>query len=254
MPDLEMNRLPVDPTTGRPLPPRAQPGYYPGYNTLALQSFWDEATREVVVKRVNDPPPLRFFQGDVLRLMQAVLDRILPQNDRDQAHRIPMINAIDERLYTKRMSGYRYEDMPPDDEAFRLGLRAIEAIAQHLFGHAFVDLEPLDQDMVLKTIHDGDPPAGQEIWDHMPVHHFWTILVQDAVEAYYAHPYAWDEIGYGGPAYPRGYMRLERGEPEPWEVDEERYAWAPPPNALSGIDAPIGGHEGLAPLGQGGTH
>ena len=35
--------------------------------------------------------------------------------------------------------------------------------------------------------------------------------MQDVVEAYYAHPYAWDEVGFGGPAYPRGYMRLERG-------------------------------------------
>jgi hypothetical protein len=26
--------------------------------------------------------------------------------------------------------------------------------------------------------------------------------------AFYAHPWAWNEIGFGGPAYPRGYMRL----------------------------------------------
>ena len=47
----------------------------------------------------------------------------------------------------------------------------------------------------------------------------------DALEGYYAHPWAWDEIGFGGPAYPRAYTRLERGEPEPWEVEERRYEW-----------------------------
>ena len=26
--------------------------------------------------------------------------------------------------------------------------------------------------------------------------------------AFYSHPWAWNEIGYGGPAYPEGYMRL----------------------------------------------
>jgi len=26
--------------------------------------------------------------------------------------------------------------------------------------------------------------------------------------AFYSHPWAWNEIGYGGPAYPQGYMRL----------------------------------------------
>ena len=58
------------------------------------------------------------------------------------------------------------------------------------------------------------------------MHRFWVLLVQDCVDAYYSHPWAWDEIGFGGPAYPRAYMRLERGEPEPWEVEEKRYDWA----------------------------
>jgi hypothetical protein len=57
--------------------------------------------------------------------------------------------------------------------------------------------------------------------------------MQDAIEAYYAHPWAWDEIGFGGPAYPRAYTRLERGEPEPWEVEEQRYEWDAPPYAVS---------------------
>jgi hypothetical protein len=43
------------------------------------------------------------------------------------------------------------------------------------------------------------------------------LLIEDCVTAYYSHPWAWDEIGFGGPAYPRGYMRIENGLPEPWE-------------------------------------
>jgi hypothetical protein len=57
--------------------------------------------------------------------------------------------------------------------------------------------------------------------------------MQDAIDAYYAHPWAWDEIGYGGPAYPRAYTRLERGDPEPWEVEEQRYDWLAPHIAVS---------------------
>ena len=57
------------------------------------------------------------------------------------------------------------------------------------------------------------PPAAHDIWKQMDVKRFWLLLVQDVVGAYYAHPYAWDEIGFGGPAYPRGYMRLENSEP-----------------------------------------
>jgi hypothetical protein len=36
----------------------------------------------------------------------------------------------------------------------------------------------------------------------------WSVCMRMVLAAFYAHPWAWNEIGYGGPAYPRGYMRL----------------------------------------------
>ena len=38
---------------------------------------------------------------------------------------------------------------------------------------------------------------------------------------FYAHPWAWNEIGFGGPAYPRGYARLGIGLRESWEGEEQ---------------------------------
>ena len=230
----DRDRLPYDPTTGLTIEPMATPGYYPGYSTLSQQDFWDEATREVVLKRVNNPPPIRFFSGENEALMRAVCDRLLPQDDRDAAHRVPILNYIDDKVYNKRIPGYRFETMPPIQEAHLLGLQAIDAIAQHLFQTTFIELGPRRQDEVLKTLHDGKPPAGDEIWRRMDVTLFWQLLLHDVVEAYYAHPYAWDEIGFGGPAYPRGYMRLRGGQPDPHEVNEKRYAWAPPVASRSG--------------------
>ena len=58
--DAGARRL-ADPETGQPLTPLAQPGYYPGFSTLSQQEFWDAATREKVLKRVNEVPPIRFF-------------------------------------------------------------------------------------------------------------------------------------------------------------------------------------------------
>jgi hypothetical protein len=249
-------RLPVDPKTGQPIRPMAQPGYYPGYSTLSQQEFWDEATRNVVVNRVENPPPVRFFTPEEAYLMQAVCDRLLPQDDRDDAHKIPLVNYIDDRLYNQRTDGYRFEDMPPDHEAHRLGLQAIEIIAKEMYGKSFTQLDQTEQDTILKSIHDGNPAAAQEIWQKMSIQRFWMLLVQDAVEVYYAHPYAWDEIGFGGPAYPRGYMRLEGGKPEPWEVDEKRYEWEAPAGSLSDHYEPIGGphHHKTQTPGQEGTH
>lgn len=244
---------PVDPNTGGRLMPRAQPGYYPGYDVLSQKSFWDEATRNVVLNRVEKLPPIRFFTRDEEDLLKAVCDRIIPQDDRDDAHRIPVVNFIDERLYQDRLDGYRYADMPPDQEAYRLGLRGISEIAERLYGKRFISLYPIDQEIILKTLHDSKPPADQEIWKRVPVHRFWQLLVQEVVGIYYAHPYAWNEIGFGGPAYPRGYMRLENGDPEPWEVDEHRYAWAPPPGSPSADTSQEESEHGHKPA-AGGTH
>ena len=257
MQTVDPDRTPVEPTTGQPLAPMAQPGYYSGYSTLGQQRFWDEATRNVVRKRVQEIPPLRFFTPQEARLMKAVLDRVLPQDDRDEDHKIPILNYVDDKLSHNRISGYQYEDMPPYQKAHRLGLRAIEAIATHLYQKPFLELRAREQEEVLKTIHDGNPPAATEIWQIMSVHHYWSQLMHDAVEAYYAHPYAWDEMGFGGPAYPRPYFRLERGEPEPWEVEEQRYAWGPPPTSISGEYTTIElshPHRAAHTTGAGGTH
>jgi hypothetical protein len=242
-----------DAKTGQPKAPVKQPGYYPGYSTLRQKKFWDEATRKVVERRVGQVPPIRFFTKEELPLMTAVCDRILPQDDRLPEYKIPIVHFIDGRLAENRIHGYRYEDMPPDREAHRLGLQAIDQTACAVHGMPFLELEPIKQDLVLKSIHDGKKLAAHEIWNRMSIDRYWQLLVQDCVQAYYAHPWAWDEIGYGGPAYPRAYTRLEGGMPEPWEVDEKRYEWSAPPTSLSDVYEPTGGGEG-SHHGQGGTH
>jgi hypothetical protein len=248
--------LPIDPQTGQPLAPMAQPGYYPGFSTLSQQAFWDEATRKVVLNRVHNVPPIRFFTPEQFPFMMAVCDRLLPQDDRDNAHKIPVVNYIDQRLYENKLNGYQYADMPPDREAIIMGLQGIEEIAQHMYDQSFIQLGHWEQESILRTIHQDQPPAGHAIWQRVPPTHFWALIMQDVVQAYYAHPYAWDEIGFGGPAYPRGYTRLSDGKPEPWEVEEERYDWEAPPTSLSDHYEPIGGpHEHARhAIGQGGTH
>jgi hypothetical protein len=245
--------LPVDANTQRPIAPSKQPGYYPGYSTLSQRKFWDAATREEVEKRVYDVPKVRFFTPDELILMQAVVDRILPQDDRLPEFRIPIVNYMDERLFENKIDGYRYASMPDDRDAHRLGLKAIQETAYAIFNKPFLDLEPIPKDHVLKSIHDGEKKGAHEIWERMSISRYWQLLVQDCVSAYYAHPWAWDEIGFGGPAYPRAYTRLEGGLPEPWEVDEQRYEWQAPYNSISDRMEETGAGE-TTHMGQGGTH
>lgn len=242
-----------DPGTGNPIPPKQQPGYYPGYSTLSQRKYWDATTREVVEDRVYNVPKIRFFTELEALTMTAVADRILPQDDRLPEFRIAIVNYLDERLYKDEGDGYRFDNMPADREAYQLALRAIDEMAQEIYDKPFVDLQPMQQDHLLKSLHDGKPAAGHEVWNKLPVERIWHLMVGDCVRAYYAHPWAWDEIGYGGPAYPRAYTRLEGGQPEPWEKDERPYEWEAPPNSLSDQYEPLPS-DTHSVSGQGGTH
>ena len=78
------------------------------------------------------------------------------------------------------------------------------------------------------TVRAGDRRAIQPTaklaggaWDELNVaralerRHARSVLA-----AFYSHPWAWNEIGFGGPAYPRGYARLGVGLSESWEGEE----------------------------------
>ncbi len=225
---------PRDPGTGEQLPQKQTPGYYPGYSTLAQKAFWDKTTRDLVLERVEHPPRLRFFNEHHAIFWEAVFDHILPQTDRVPERRIPIVPSLDDRLHEGRTAGYRFEDMPHDRDVYaKFGVEGIEAESHARFGRPFLEITHREQEIVLCALHDGRPEGGREIWQQMSVHRFWQLLTGDAIDAYYAHPWAWDEIGYGGPAYPRAYIRLERGEPEPWEVEEQRYEWNAPLDSVS---------------------
>jgi len=245
---------PDDAAPPSPLKDPKQPGYYPGFSTLAQQKYWDAATRMLIQSRVTRSIPIRFFTPAEEKIMLAVVDRILPQEDRQRAYRIDILSGIDKRLFENRLEGYRYADMPPDQDAYRLAARAFEQMAREQYGQSFTTLDTMRQETLLRSVHHAEPLSAKELWSQMNIARFWTMLVADCCSVYYAHPYAWDEIGFGGPAYPRGYMRLEEGEPEPWEVAEQRYEWAAPENTLSDVEEAHGGGGHQTHHGQAGMH
>ena len=197
---------------------------YPGYNVLEKWSSldWDDQTREVVRKRLEEIPPIRFFTDEEVRLLIAVAERIVPQSDRGVDERVPIIPWIDKKLHEDNRDGYRYEEMPPQRDAWRLGIAGINETAQVLFEEKeFVDLDPLSQDVVLTHVARGDPPGAT--WKLLSAARFFKdVLCSTIVKIYYAHPLAWNEIGYNGPSSPRGHVRKWEGGVDPWEALEAK--------------------------------
>jgi hypothetical protein len=222
---------------------------YPGYQVTGPDKWaqdWDEKTRRLVLDRIGNVPPPSFFTDSEFALLEAMCDRLLPQEDRPAEQRIPIAPFIDERLATGGGNGYRYEVMPWDDEAYRRGLAGIDQSSRIMFGaDRFTELDERQQDAVLAAVENGDPPG--ETWRELPANLFFKILMHDVVEMYYSHPIAWNEIGFQGPASPRGHVRLSLGKRDPWEAEETRPLSAEERRAA----APSGRHG--APMGHGGA-
>lgn len=190
---------------------------YAGYDVLAKWDTpsWDDRTRDVVRRRLHEVPPRRFLSEVEWHTLEAICARLLPQPER--SHPIPIVPWIDEKLHHDWRDGFRYEDMPPLREAWRLGVNGIDQEARMTFARDFVALDGAQQDAVLRAVQSGN--VRSELWQTLPAARFFTmILLKEAVGEYYAHPAAWSEVGFGGPASPRGYVRLGMNQRDPWEA------------------------------------
>ena len=84
----------------------------------------------------------------------------------------------------------------------------------------------LSADDQLEVVHDFDNGRLHGgVWDTLNVSRAWSVVTRHLSQQFYAHPWAWNEIGFGGPAYPRGYSRfgsphLQGAEREEWEGRE----------------------------------
>jgi Gluconate 2-dehydrogenase subunit 3 len=178
---------------------------------------WNEQTREVIGKRLHEVPERKFLTQEQWSLLEAICARLIPQPDREEP--IPIVPWIDDMLQRNHGPGYRYADMPPMRQAWSRGLDAIDAEARKRYGRSFVTLAGSDQDSLLRAVQYGEVECDE--WRSLPPKRFFkSLLLKQAVSTYYAHPAAWSEMGFGGPASPRGYVRLGFDERDPWEAKE----------------------------------
>ena len=197
---------------------------YPGYDVLAKWNSpsFDDTTRQVLTQRLDAVPPRRFLHEDEWALLEAVNARLLPQPERSVP--IPITPWIDAMLFDGRGEGYREPDIPPAREAWRLGLAALDDEARRRHGHRFADLPANEQDARLGAIADDhvESPQWRAVASGFARRFFIDHLLKTAAGIYYAHPEAWNEIGFGGPASPRGYVRLGLDARDPWEAKEDK--------------------------------
>jgi hypothetical protein len=192
---------------------------YPGYDVLSKRwtVSWNQATRATIDKRLTVQRTPRFFTAEEWEVLTAVCARIMPQPRGRPA--VPLPAYVDQKMADNKLDGYRYARLPPQGEAWRRGLAALDRQAQATHGMRFHELPGSQQDELLLQMQRGELTG--EAWGGMPCDLFFMHrVISDITHAYYAHPTAWSEIGFGGPASPRGYVRMALNRRDPWEAAE----------------------------------
>jgi len=191
---------------------------YPDYDVLALQDEWDATTRQIVNQRLG---PFEFkllstWQQDMLK----AIARQLAYEHREEV--LTWIAAhVDQKLGSSQGEAERRPGVPPQKELILAGLEALEQWAKAKFFKGFLSIKKEQQLEYLQLLEVGGLPQDGG-WSVEKQKELFKKLAGLIISAHYSHPWVWSEIGYGGPAYPRGYVRVELGLTDPWEPKPAR--------------------------------
>lgn len=207
LPNLRPNRQPPEPSwlpvQRRGVTPQMI-GRYPDYDVFDAADTWDHATAKVVRERLDVSSELRFFTVAEAATARAFCDVCVAQ---DREPRIPVVELIDEKLSAGRLDGYQYADMPDDRKTWHVVLAGLDETAERDHGQVgFAALDVPSQEGIVGRLAKAELSGLS--WDQLNVKRAWSVVMRMILAAFYSHPWAWNEIGFGGPAYPRGYMRL----------------------------------------------
>lgn len=192
------------------------PSHYSSYDVMAERKHWDPHTREIVEGRLSSTTfiKLSFFNTYEAQHLFLLCTALL---DERREHIIAfVVNHFDSKLHSAIGESQRNASVPEQQILIRNGLRLLQEYLILTFNQSDINrLETETKKTFINQLLEGKITFSD---CHFPVKAFVKKVLNEAVSAYYSHPIVWSEIGYGGPAYPRGYVRSEMGLTDPWEA------------------------------------
>jgi hypothetical protein len=188
---------------------------YPTYDVMEQQEHWDDHTRSIVNARLIREHGYRFLTAEEAETLRAWCPLLVDDTRGDIIQYV--LSHIDETLHQAKGEGQRKTGVPPERQLLRSGLKAMEKAAMQAHGRSFFHL---DEETRKKLLADLSEASAEPLsaWLGVPQKELFFKVLAMTVESYYSHPTVWSEIGYGGPAYPRGYVRAGIGQLDPWEA------------------------------------
>lgn len=196
-----------------PLPAEHGGGRFPGFDVMRARRRWDASTRDAVERRLGSAGRMRFFTAAEEVTARCLLDRLMGQSA-SASPRVDIVGMVDARLADDETDGWNDDSLPPDGDAWRMSLAALDEEARARTGTPFSDCSEQEQCALIEGVRT----FPRERWRGLPVVPLWSLWTRYAATAFYAHPWAWNEIGFPGPAYPRGYKNLGMDRLDSFEV------------------------------------
>ncbi|MEP6904401.1 MAG: GMC family oxidoreductase, partial [Actinomycetota bacterium] len=179
---------------------------FPSKNIRELieSNFVTEPTRRVLMERFDYARDYesQFFNQKEFDTLKAVCDALAPSGV------VPcdfVAGEIDRRLFENKGNGWRYDEMPPDADVYRIALPIFDRAARHFYDADFAAVTNEQRVEIVRKLRDGGGEMFGEIPPDFSVTRFFEELFAEFVELFYSHPLALEEIGYIGFADARGW-------------------------------------------------
>jgi pimeloyl-ACP methyl ester carboxylesterase len=181
-------------------------------------------TRKALEQRLTEPQPLQnsIFSDTELSTLRRLSELIIPNAGFDLSTR------LQDLLSSALRDGWRFDSLPEDIEAWRLGLGSLEAASLQKFHVPFIALDSARQNTLLQQAQDGEVGAG--LLDKLGLpHHEMKLTAQqmrdwledvrgELVKIYVSDPRTMERIGFTGFADEKGFTQIRLNESEAFEV------------------------------------
>ncbi len=170
---------------------------------LLDSDFVTEPTRRALNERFDYDRDYttRFFDAREFDTVKAICDALAPSRV------VPcefVAQEIDRRLFENKGNGWRYDEMPPDGDAYRVALPVFDRAAQDVFAEDFARITNEQRVEIVRKMR-----GGGEIFDDVQpkfsAARFFEEIFAEFVEIFYSHPLVLEEIGYIGFADAKGW-------------------------------------------------
>ncbi|QST00620.1 gluconate 2-dehydrogenase subunit 3 family protein [Pontibacillus sp. ALD_SL1] len=187
--------------------------HYPTYDVMSEKNEWDPVTQQVLFTRIH-PSESSILTPDMKRTLQALAKTLFPSHLGEQTLSLTMV--LDQRLTAKKLKAFPKGANFSKELIILKGLTFMEqeAITEH--GKTFYLLDEKTRNELVRKWRssDGDPSIWAEVHSDL----FFSTVSAEIVKIIYSDPAIWSDIGYGGPAFPRGYYAFGPHQFDEWEA------------------------------------